>query len=467
MVLGMKNSPWIFLFLISDYLSSLISWAIFFFLRKIWIENEPFRIDDNFWLGLFLIPIFWMFLYFVQGTYLEMRRMFRLKMLNLTISGSIIGSLIIFFAIILDDQVRSYEGYYWNLLILFCVHFLSTAIPRLFINTLLVHSIRRPNKGFKTLIIGGTEKAIDIYEEIQKNSKNVNSFIGYVNMNGNDRKLDEIIPYLGHFEDLEKIKGQYDIDEYIIAIESSEHNKLMNILLKIDDGKARIKSLPDTYVILSGKVQMTNIYGALLLEIISDAMPIWQRVVKRAMDFILSLIAVIILIPFYIFSALAVKLSSPGPVFFLQDRVGKNGKTFKIIKFRTMVMNAEKNGPQLSSKDDPRITKVGKFMRKTRLDEFPQFINVLIGDMSIVGPRPERQFYIDQIAKIQPQYNQLTKVRPGITSWGQVKFGYAENVDQMLQRMKYDLLYLKNRSLSLDIKIIFYTFIIVLKAEGK
>ena len=467
MVLGMKNSPWIFLFLISDYLSSLISWAIFFFLRKIWIENEPFRIDDNFWLGLFLIPIFWMFLYFVQGTYLEMRRMFRLKMLNLTISGSIIGSLIIFFAIILDDQVRSYEGYYWNLLILFCVHFLSTAIPRLFINTLLVHSIRRPHKGFKTLIIGGTEKAIDIYEEIQKNSKNVNSFIGYVNMNGNDRKLDDIIPYLGHFEDLEKIKEQYDIDEYIIAIESSEHNKLMNILLKIDDGKARIKSLPDTYVILSGKVQMTNIYGALLLEIISDAMPIWQRVVKRAMDFILSLIAVIILIPFYIFSALAVKLSSPGPVFFLQDRVGKNGKSFKIIKFRTMVMNAEKNGPQLSSKDDPRITKVGKFMRKTRLDEFPQFINVLIGDMSIVGPRPERQFYIDQIAKIQPQYNQLTKVRPGITSWGQVKFGYAENVDQMLQRMKYDLLYLKNRSLSLDIKIIFYTFIIVLKAEGK
>ena len=422
MVLGMKNSPWIFLFLISDYLSSLISWAIFFFLRKIWIENEPFRIDDNFWLGLFLIPIFWMFLYFVQGTYLEMRRMFRLKMLNLTISGSIIGSLIIFFAIILDDQVRSYEGYYWNLLILLCVHFLSTAIPRLFINTLLVHSIRRPNKGFKTLIIGGTEKAIDIYEEIQKNSKNVNSFIGYVNMNGNDRKLDDIIPYLGHFEDLEKIKVQYDIDEYIIAIESSEHNKLMNILLKIDDGKARIKSLPDTYVILSGKVQMTNIYGALLLEIISDAMPIWQRVVKRAMDFILSLIAVIILIPFYIFSALAVKLSSPGPVFFLQERVGKNGKSFKIIKFRTMVLNAEKNGPQLSSKDDPRITKVGKFMRKTRLDEFPQFINVLIGDMSIVGPRPERQFYIDQIAKIQPQYNQLTKVRPGITSWGQVKF---------------------------------------------
>lgn len=467
MVLDMKNRPWIYLFLLSDYISSVLSWSLFFYLRKTWIENENFQTDDNFWLGVFLIPIFWMVLYFIQGTYIEIRRMFRLKLFNLTISGSIIGSLVIFFSIILDDQVRGYEGYYWNLLILFCVHFVITAIPRMFVNTLLIHSIRGPGNGFKTVIIGGTEKAIDIYDEIQKNRKNVNTFIGYVNMNGNDRKLDGTIPYLGHFEQLDEIKKTLDIDEYIIAIESSEHNKLMNIMLKIDDGNARIKSLPDTYVILSGTVKMTNIYGALLLEVISDVMPFWQRVIKRGMDFVFSFMAVILLLPFYFFSALAVKLSSPGPIFFLQDRVGKNGRSFKIIKFRTMVVNAEQNGPQLSSENDPRITKVGKFMRKTRLDEFPQFINVLIGDMSIVGPRPERQFYIDQISKIQPQYNQLTKVRPGITSWGQVKYGYAENVDQMLQRMKFDLLYLKNRSLSLDIKIMFYTLVIVLKAEGK
>ena len=467
MVLDMRNSPWIFLFLISDYLSSVVSWSIFFYLRKTWIEKDSFQTDDNFWLGLIVIPIFWMFLYFVQGTYLEMRRMFRLKLLNLSISGSIIGSLIIFFAIILDDQVRGYEGYYWNLLILFCVHFLITTLPRLFLNTLLIHSIRRKDKGFKTVIIGGTVKAVEIYEEIKKNKNNVNTFIGYVNMNGNDRKLEDVIPYLGHFKQLDQITSGIHVDEYIIAIESSEHDKLMNILLKIDDTKVRIKSLPDTYVILSGTVKMTNIYGALLLEVISDVMPFWQKVVKRGMDFILSFIAILLLIPFYVFSAIAVKFSSPGPVFFLQDRVGKNGKVFRIIKFRTMFVNAEKNGPQLSSKDDPRITKVGLFMRKTRFDEFPQFFNVLWGDMSIVGPRPERQFYIDQIAKIQPQYNQLTKVRPGITSWGQVKFGYAENVDQMLQRMKFDLLYSKNRSLSLDIKIMFYTLVIVLKAEGK
>jgi len=466
-VLSMKNSPWIFLFLIFDYLSALLAWALFFYLRKIWIENEPFEADDNFWLGLFLIPIFWMFLYFIQGTYQEMRRMFRLKLLNLTLSGSLLGSLVIFFAIILDDQVRNYEGYYWNVLILFGVHFTMTVVPRLLINTLLIHYIRGKGKGFRTLIIGGSEKAVDIYKEIIKNPKNVNSFVGYVNTNGNDRKLDDVLPYLGHFDQLDKVIPTFDIDEYIIAIESAEHNKLMHILLKVDDHASRIKTLPDTYAILSGKVKMTNIYGALLLEVISDVMPFWQKVVKRFMDFILSFVAIILLIPFYLFSAMAVKASSRGPIFFLQDRVGKNGKIFKIIKFRTMIVNAEKDGPQLSSKDDPRITKVGKFMRKTRLDEFPQFLNVLIGDMSIVGPRPERQFYIDQIAKIQPQYNQLTKVRPGITSWGQVKYGYAENVDQMLQRMKFDLLYLKNRSLSLDLKIMFYTLVIVLKAEGK
>ena len=462
-----KNSPWLSLFLVSDYLSGLVSWALFFFFRKTLIENQAFEMDINFWLGIALIPLFWMLLYFVQGTYIEIRRMFRLKLLNLTLSISVIGSLIIFFSIILDDQVRSYEGYYWNLLILFVVHFGVTFTPRLLINTWLVHTIRKPNNGFKTVIIGGTEKAVDILEEIKKNDKNVNSFVGYINMNGNDRQLDGMLPYLGHFDDLELVSKEIEVDEYIIAVESSEHDKLMQIMLKIDNGRARIKTLPDTYVILSGSVKMTNIYGALLLDVQSDAMPFWQKVLKRIIDLSMSFVAVIILTPFYLFSAIAVKFSSPGPIFFLQDRIGKDGRVFKIFKFRTMYVNSEKNGPQLSSENDPRITRIGSFMRKTRLDEFPQFFNVLMGHMSIVGPRPERKFYIDQIAKIEPQYNQLTKVRPGITSWGQVKFGYAENVDQMLQRMKFDLLYLKNRSISLDIKIMLHTLLIVIRAEGK
>ena len=282
-----------------------------------------------------------------------------------------------------------------------------------------------------------------------------------------DNLLSGLLPHLGKTPEIEQVLESQQVEEVIIAVESSDHDRLKDIIARIDNGKIRIKVLPDMYTILAGSVEMTNIYGALLIEINPDVMPYWQRAIKRLMDIVLSFIALIALIPFFIFSAIAVRLSSPGPIFFLQDRVGLNGKNFKIIKFRTMYMDSEKSGPQLSSEGDPRITPIGRFMRKTRLDEFPQFVNVLFGQMSLVGPRPERQFYIDQIVQVEPQYTHLTRVRPGITSWGQVKFGYAENVDQMLQRMKFDLIYLKNRSLVLDIKIMFYTVIIVFKAQGK
>jgi exopolysaccharide biosynthesis polyprenyl glycosylphosphotransferase len=221
------------------------------------------------------------------------------------------------------------------------------------------------------------------------------------------------------------------------------------------------------YELLSGSLKMTNIYGALFVELNRDVMPLWQQSIKRFLDISLSIIAILLLLPIYLIAAVLVKFSSPGPIFFLQERIGLNNKPFQIIKFRTMYVNSEANGPQLSSSNDSRITPIGRFMRKTRLDEFPQFINVILGHMSLVGPRPERQFYIDQIVQHEPQYVLLNRVRPGITSWGQVKYGYAENVEQMLDRMKYDLLYINNRSIALDLKILFYTVAIVVKAKGK
>ncbi|MCL4142090.1 UNVERIFIED_CONTAM: hypothetical protein GTU68_046685 [Idotea baltica] len=160
-------------------------------------------------------------------------------------------------------------------------------------------------------------------------------------------------------------------------------------------------------------------------------------------------------------------MDSKGPIFYSQERIGKQGQPFKILKFRTMHTDAEKAGPALSSDHDPRITKVGKWLRKLRLDELPQFWNVLIGEMSIVGPRPERQFFIDQIVKIAPHYRHLHKVRPGITSWGQVKYGYASNVTEMVQRLQFDILYLENMSLALDLKIILYTIIVIVEGRGK
>jgi exopolysaccharide biosynthesis polyprenyl glycosylphosphotransferase len=463
----MSQRSWVIIFLIFDWFSAFLSWSLFFYFRKTFLESSEFKIDENFISGIIGIPIAWLLLYFLQGTYIEMKRIFRLKIVSLSFVASIIGTILIFFSLLIDDVIDGYQNYYLEIALLFVLHFFITTFFRLAIGTLLIHSIRKSGHGFKTIIVGGNEKALDLFNEINSHPKRINSFVGYVNVNGKDRLLDQKLHYLGHEKDLENLLREHQIEEVIIAIESSEHNRLKDFLVRIDDGHLRIKLLPDTYVILAGSVKMTNIYGALLVEIIAEAMPFWQQAVKRMMDILISIFALILLIPFYIASAIAVKISSPGPIFFLQERVGMNGNTFKIIKFRTMIVNAESNGPQLSSAEDPRITKTGRFMRKTRLDEFPQFINVLLGQMSLVGPRPERQFYMDQIVKIEPQYLHLNRVRPGITSWGQVKFGYAENVDQMLQRMKFDLIYMKNRSLALDVKIMFYTLIIIFKAKGK
>ncbi len=455
-------------FVVMDWFMATISWALFYFLRKVAIENEQFSVDANFYMGIVLIPFFWLFLFLLQGTYFDVKRQYRLKIFNQSFVGVLIGTLLIFFTLILDDEVNDYQLFYRSGIILFTVYFTAVFIPRIIFVSILVKSIQRNKTGFKTVLIGGDLKALSIYNEIISLPKSIgNQIVGYVNLNGVDRLLDNKLNYLGNIKDLESILIENGIEEVIIALENSDHNRLRTIISRIEGLSVKIKISPDMYDILLGSVKMNNLFGALLFEVTTDSMPYSQQVIKRVLDFLISLIAFIILLPFYIVMAILVKMSSEGPIFFLQERVGLNGDLFKIIKFRTMYVDSEKTGPQLSSEYDPRITKIGRVMRKLRLDEFPQFVNVLKGEMSLVGPRPERQFYIDQIIQLEPQFIQLTKVRPGITSWGQVKFGYAENVDQMIQRMKFDLLYLKNRTLALDFKIMLYTILIILKAKGK
>ena len=450
-----------------DWLFAVLSWILFYFFRKVGIEKVEFNVNESFYAGVVFVPLLWVLLYFLQGTYHDVKRLYRIKVFNLTFLASLIGSLIIFFTLLLDDEISGYQQYYRSVILLFVTYFTLTFIPRLIFVSIVVTRIHSGKYAFPTLLIGGSDKAVEIFNEIISLPKGIHRFIGFVNINGVDRQLEEKLNYLGHVNDLDAVLRENNIEEVIIALESTEHAKLKSIVTRIEGSNVRIKILPDMYDILSGSVKMNNIFGALLIEVNSDGMPVWQQAIKRFMDVVLSIFAFLLLLPLYLVLAICVKASSPGPVFFLQERIGINGRVFKIIKFRTMYVDSEKHGPQLSSAHDPRITRIGRFMRKLRLDEFPQFVNVILGDMSLVGPRPERQFYIDQIASIEPQFLHLTKVRPGITSWGQVKYGYAENVEQMLQRMKFDLLYLKNRTLALDFKIMLYTILIVLKAKGK
>lgn len=465
----MKRATRITLLLILvDFISAALSWTAFYYFRKIYVEKMPLEFSEQFYYGIILIPLFWIILYTLYGTYFDVLRHYLMKMLSMTFKAVFLGTIIIFFVAILDDEIRDYNSYYSLIGGVFFIHLFIALIPRLSLTYYVVKKVHNRTIGFNTLLIGGSAKAVDIYNEIQQLPKGIgNAFVGFVNLNGIDKELESDLPYLGHADELDEVLKTNEIEEVIIALDRSEHEKLKQLIAIVQGRDIRIKIIPDMFDILSGSVKMNNIFGALLVEVESHIMPFWQFVVKRLIDIFVSSVAMILLIPVYLTLAILVKNSSKGPILFKQERIGKNGVTFKIIKFRTMVVDAEKSGPQLSSNDDPRITKIGRTMRKMRFDELPQFWNVLKGEMSLVGPRPERQFFIDKIAAREPQFLQLTKVKPGITSWGQVKFGYAENVEEMLQRMKYDLLYLKNMSIALDLKILLYTVIIVFKGTGK
>lgn len=458
------------LLVLFDFLTAALVWFLFYVYRITSIEQTELIYKDGFFIGMAVIPMSWLFLYAIQGTYHNTLRNYRLKTIKQTLIATLIGVLIVFFAVLLDDfnPVFIYQHYYKIFAVYFILHLSITMIPRMIFTTIHVRKIHAGKFGFKTIIIGGSDNAVELVNELRNlKPASGHDFVGFVNINGSDFQLQELIPLVGNFDAIGAIINKHAIVEVIIALESTDHERLKSVITQLSSYNVRISIIPDAYDILSGQVHMNSIFGALLLTTNTDSMPDWQVSTKRILDIFASACALIILTPLYLTLAIAVKLSSKGPIFFTQERVGKNKKPFRIIKFRTMFVNAESNGPQLSSSNDSRITKVGKFLRKTRLDEFPQFWNVLVGDMSLVGPRPERQFYIDQISKHDPQYLYLHKVRPGITSWGQVKFGYAENVEQMVQRMKYDLLYIRNMSIALDFKIMFYTIAIIFKGKGK
>lgn len=309
-----------------------------------------------------------------------------------------------------------------------------------------------------------------LYTELEKAKRSAGYFFkGYLSVkNSVDESLTSTpLNKLGSIDNLVEIIEKQKIEEVVIATDKRELDSINQLISDLQACDVGVKIIPDMHNILTGQVKMNSIMHTALIEIDFDNVPYWQKVGKRFFDIVVSSFFLVLLSPLYLALSLLVKSSSKGPIFFKQERIGKKGKPFFIIKFRSMYTDAEDQGPQLSKDNDSRITPTGKILRKTRMDEIPQFYNVLKGEMSIVGPRPERMHFIKLICEKAPQYKFLYKIKPGITSWGQVKYGYAENVEEMIDRLKYDLIYLENRSFLVDIKILIYTVLVIIQGKGK
>jgi len=423
----MNKSLQVLKYLLGDLLAASLAWGLFYMFRKTYIEPQKFGIEiplvlgKQFYYGLLFVPLLWLCLYYITGTYKGVFGKSRLREMGQTMLISIIGVVIIFFALLLDDAVVSYKTYYQTFLTLFLLHFSITFLVRFAITSSTNRKIHRRKIGFNTLLVGSNENALKLFNEMESQRKSSgNIFSGFVhvdNKNGYSQQLKERLPHIGEMRDIRNIIEEKKIEQVIIAIESFEHENIGKIINELSDYGGVIKVIPDMYDILSGSVKMSSIFGAPLIVISRDIMPPWQQSVKRLFDIFISLFALTAFSPVYIVIGILVKTTSKGPAFYSHERIGWHGKPFFIHKFRSMHVDAEKNGPSLSSKTDPRITPLGRFLRKVRLDEIPQFYNVLIGEMSLVGPRPERQFFIDRIMETAPHYKHLLKVRPGITSW--------------------------------------------------
>lgn len=444
-------------YLLVDAISAECVWLLFLLFRWV-IRDDLFGWNTvlipafSFYRPLILFPLGSLLVYYLSGFYLRPQP--QNKRIGQVVGSTFMCALIIslgsFFIIIIDDKIDDYTDYYLSLLVLFGIQFTVSLLFRLCLLWIEKSRWKRGRIVEKTVILGETAASESLAQKLQDEDKPLMV------------SLQEVIA-------LPEILKKERVNRVIIAM-GNEMSKetLYQLINTIYPLKVEICIAPSAYDILVGAARIKDLESTPLVTITDYSMKDWEVCVKRALDVLVSLLCLVLLLPVYLILAILVKASSKGPVIYKQERIGMFGRPFEILKFRTMREDAERDDvPQLTTADDARITPIGHWLRKYRLDELPQFWNILRGDMSIVGPRPERAYYIQQIMERAPYYCLLYKIRPGLTSWGPIKVGYTDTIDKMIQRLNYDMAYMENMSLLLDIKILFYTIRVVVDGKGQ
>lgn len=423
---------------------------------------------------VFIIPMlvifFYWFLFFIFfGMYRTWFALSRFDEIFTLVKTTFWGTFILFFAIFIDDSGtgeskgnRFLIFIYWGLMVSFTV--VGRLLLRSIQRKLIISGIGRK----KALIVGYNDRAREIHDQIISHPALGLDVVGYVAIKDeNLGKQYNDIEVVGKVSEIEEIIDRLEIKEVILSVSRQNDDLLIEIISRCETKDVRLKIIPDLYEILSGQARTVQLYGFPLIDINPQLMTDWERAAKRIIDIVVSFLMLLFSAPLILATAIAIKLDSDGPVIYKQERSGLNGKVFKVYKFRSMYQDAEKRtGPVWSQKDDPRITKVGRFIRRVRIDELPQIWNVFKGEMSLVGPRPERPFFVEQLAKEIPYYKRRLRVRPGITGWAQVKHKYDESVEDVKTKLQFDLFYIENMSLKTDIKILFRTVFVVLFGKG-